>query len=233
MLYDQDLPRFLWAEACNTTVYIQNRTPHRVLGKGTPKGVFTGKKSEGNNPSRPLSPRKQPHLEDSTPKIEETPLTSFCAYLSFWKRGETTPSSPQVPEARGSEETRSPGGGHDPVEHCILDEKRSKLDQTAEKGYLIPQALVAQVEEPSSFQEAVQHQVWVDAIVEEYSSVMTNDVWEVVLRPKDKSIVGSRCIYKIKYVADGIIKKYKARFVAKGYAQKEGIDYEEIFTLVA
>ena len=38
------------------------------------------------------------------------------------------------------------------------------------------QALVAQVKEPSSFCEAIQHQVWVDAMVEEYSSIMTNDV---------------------------------------------------------
>ena len=77
-------------------------------------------------------------------------------------------------------------------------------------------ALVAQVGEPSSFQEATQHQVWVDATVEEYSSIMTNDVWEVVPRPQDRSVVGSRWIYKIKYAADGSIEKFKARFVAKG-----------------
>ena len=62
---------------------------------------------------------------------------------------------------------------------------------------------------------------------------MVNDVWEVVSRPRDRSVVGSRWIYKIKYVADGSIEKYKARFVAKGYAQKEGIDNEETFAPVA
>ena len=46
MLYDQDMPKFLWAEACNTTVYIQNRTPHTALGKITPESVFTGSKPE-------------------------------------------------------------------------------------------------------------------------------------------------------------------------------------------
>jgi len=74
--------------------------------------------------------------------------------------------------------------------------------------------------------------VWQDATVE-YNSFMTNVVWEVVLRPVDRSVVGSRWTYKIKYVADGRVEKYKARFVAKGYAQKENIDYEETFASVA
>jgi len=70
-------------------------------------------------------------------------------------------------------------------------------------------------------------------MVEEYNSIMVNDVWEVVPRPQDRSVVGSRWIYKIKYVLDSCVEKYKARFVAKGYAHKEGIDYEETFAPVS
>jgi hypothetical protein len=86
--------------------------------------------------------------------------------------------------------------------------------------------------EPSSFEEAAGQQVWKDAMMEEYQSIMKNDVWDIVLRPEGKSVVTSKWIYKIKHVADGSIEKYKARFVARGFSQKEGVDYEETFAPV-
>jgi hypothetical protein len=43
MLHDQGLPLFLWAEACYTTFYVQNRNPHKVVGSMTPKEDFLGK----------------------------------------------------------------------------------------------------------------------------------------------------------------------------------------------
>jgi hypothetical protein len=87
--------------------------------------------------------------------------------------------------------------------------------------------------EPSSFQEAADQQVWWDAMVEEYTSIMKNDVWDIVPRSEGKSIVSSRWLYKIKHVADGSIEKFKARFVARGFSQREGVDYKETFALVA
>ena len=60
--------------------------------------------------------------------------------------------------------------------------------------------------------------------MEEYESIMKNDVWEIVSRPEGKSVVTSKWILKIKHVADGSIEKYKARFVTRGFSQKEGVD---------
>jgi hypothetical protein len=88
-------------------------------------------------------------------------------------------------------------------------------------------------EEPTYFEEAIQRKEWADAMIEEYQSIMKNEVWEIVPRPKNKDVVYSRCLFKIKHVVDGSIEKYKERFVAHGFSHKEGIDYEETFALVA
>ena len=62
---------------------------------------------------------------------------------------------------------------------------------------------------------------------------MKNDVWDIVPKPKNKSVLSSKWIYKLKHVADYSIEKYKAIFVSRGFSQKEGIDYEDTFSLVA
>jgi hypothetical protein len=88
-------------------------------------------------------------------------------------------------------------------------------------------------EEPTCFEEAIQKKEWADAMTEEYQSIIKNDVWEIVPRPKSKDVVSSKWLFKIKHVADGSIEKYKERFVTRGFSQKEGIDYEETFAPVA
>ena len=54
--------------------------------------------------------------------------------------------------------------------------------------------------------------------MEEYNSIMKNGVWEMVPRPKGKSVVTSKCLYKIKHATDGSIEKYKSRFVTRGFS---------------
>jgi hypothetical protein len=87
--------------------------------------------------------------------------------------------------------------------------------------------------EPTLFEEAIQKKEWVDAMTDEYQSIIKNNVWEIVPRPKSKDVVSSKWIFKIKHAADGSIENHKERFVARGFSQKEGIDYEETFAPVA
>jgi hypothetical protein len=87
--------------------------------------------------------------------------------------------------------------------------------------------------EPSTFEEATSRQIWRDSMMEEYNSIMKNDVWEVVPRPEGKSVVTSKWLYKLKHATDGSIEKYKARFVARGFSQVEGVNYDETFAPVA
>jgi hypothetical protein len=78
----------------------------------------------------------------------------------------------------------------------------------------------------------VDQQVSREAMVEEYDSIVCNDVWEVVLRPMGKLVVTSRWLYKTKYAAAGSIEKHKARFLVRGFSQIEGVDYDETFAPV-
>jgi hypothetical protein len=59
--------------------------------------------------------------------------------------------------------------------------------------------------EPSSFEEENKLQLWKDAMLEEYKSIIKNNVWDIVLIPKDKSMVSSKWIYKIKHATDGSV----------------------------
>jgi hypothetical protein len=69
-------------------------------------------------------------------------------------------------------------------------------------------------------------------MVGEYDSIVKNSAWEIVPRSIDKSVVGSRWIYKVKQAVGGSLEKYKAGFVAWGFSQIEGIDYDETFAPV-
>ena len=48
--------------------------------------------------------------------------------------------------------------------------------------------------------------------------------------PPGRTAIGCKCVFKLKHAGDGTVERFKARLVAKGYAQKYGIDYDEMFS---
>ncbi|CAN0098988.1 unnamed protein product, partial [Heterosigma akashiwo] len=73
--------------------------------------------------------------------------------------------------------------------------------------------------------------MWHEAAVQEYKSLVANDVFELVERPTNKNVIKSRWVLAKKF-EDGVLKKYKGRLVAKGYSQQPGIDYAATFAPV-
>ena len=86
--------------------------------------------------------------------------------------------------------------------------------------------------EPKCYSQASQNSRWIEAMNEEMEALNECQTWEVVPRPRDKNVVGSKWVYKIKYKPDGSIDRYKARLVARGFTQQHGEDYDETFSPV-
>ncbi|GJR08867.1 retrovirus-related pol polyprotein from transposon TNT 1-94 [Tanacetum coccineum] len=87
--------------------------------------------------------------------------------------------------------------------------------------------------EPKNVNEALGDESWIVAMQEELNQFIANDVWELVPQPKNMTIIGTKWVFRNKLDENGIVSRNKARLVAQGYNQQEGIDYDETYAPVA
>ncbi|GJZ12618.1 retrovirus-related pol polyprotein from transposon TNT 1-94 [Tanacetum coccineum] len=87
--------------------------------------------------------------------------------------------------------------------------------------------------EPKIVNEALGDESWIVPIQEELNQFVANDVWELVPQPRNMTIIGTKWVFKNKLDENGIVSQNKARLVAQGYNQQEGIDYCETYSQVA
>ncbi|GKC40996.1 retrovirus-related pol polyprotein from transposon TNT 1-94 [Tanacetum coccineum] len=87
--------------------------------------------------------------------------------------------------------------------------------------------------EPKNVNEALTNDSWIVAMQEELNQFIANDVWEFVPQPRNMTIIGTKWVFRNKLDENGIVSRNKARLVAQGYNQQEGIDYDETYAPVA
>lgn len=91
------------------------------------------------------------------------------------------------------------------------------------------------VGEPNTVREALagsDAKHWKSAMQSEYRSLLENGTWELIDPPADRKPIDNKWVFKKKRDSNGVVARYKARLVVKGYAQKHGIDYEETYAPV-
>ena len=116
----------------------------------------------------------------------------------------------------------------------ILGDVRGKVSTRIQLANFSSHHAFVSIIEPKKVFEALEDQDWLEAMHDELNNFERNKVWKLVPRPKDcKNVIGTKWVFKNKQDANGIVIRNKARLVAQGFSQVEGIDFGETFAPVA
>ena len=119
-----------------------------------------------------------------------------------------------------------------PLENIIGDISKGVTTRNSLTQACNHMAFVSQIE-PNDINEAIIDEHWTLAMQEELNQFERNSVWELVPKPKDNLVIGTKWVFRNKLDENGVIIRNKARLVAKGYNQQEGIDFDETYAPVA
>ena len=117
---------------------------------------------------------------------------------------------------------------------CTLTQNTSESPDTDFDCFFgLAEEIIDPSSDPVTYSQAMQHSGWREAIASEKASIEKNQTWELIDRPPGITPITAKWIFKTKIGADGQPSKKKARLVVRGFQQKEGLDYDEVFAPVA
>eukprot|EP00253_Pinus_taeda_P006501 PITA_06501 len=213
ILHDQGLPLHLWAKECNTAVYVHNPSAHQILEMKTREEAYSSKRPNVGH-FRIFGSSVYFHvMKDARKKVEEP-------HIDVEKQPTEDlglETSTQVESSReGRKCTREADRLLDDARENVGEPTSQRRQRRSRERYTRYLALMGEcvVTKPSSFKEVVQQPVWVDAMVEEYDSVVCNSVLDVVPRSEDMLVMSSCWLYKVKKATDGSVEKNKVGFVS-------------------
>ena len=113
------------------------------------------------------------------------------------------------------------------VDHEVIPD-----NEVNDEGDFVHFALLAD-SELINYEIALTEKVWKDVMIEELDAINRNHTWELTKLPTNKKAIDMKWVFKLKLKPNGEISKHKTRLVARGFMQKAGIDYFEVYALVA
>nr|GEY27488.1 integrase, catalytic region, zinc finger, CCHC-type, peptidase aspartic, catalytic [Tanacetum cinerariifolium] len=113
---------------------------------------------------------------------------------------------------------------------CSSFRTRRQLESDGEMCMFV---LTVSRTEPKNIKEAMANSAWIESMQEELHQFDRLDVWELVDRPLYKYVINMKWLWKNKRAEENTVIRNKSHLVAKGYAQKEGVNFEESFATVA
>ncbi|GJT34217.1 putative ribonuclease H-like domain-containing protein [Tanacetum coccineum] len=141
------------------------------------------------------------------------------------------PKSQILGDPKSAVQTRSKvqnkSGAHALLSHIQKQQRNNHKDQQ----HCLFACFLSQ-EEPKKIAEALQDDSWVQAMQEELLQFKLQQVWVLVDLPHGMKVIGTKWVYRNKRDERGVVVRNKARLVAQGYTQEEGIDYDEVFAPV-
>ena len=135
-----------------------------------------------------------------------------------------------------SEETND--DDHKTSDQVITEPRRSTRVRSAPEWYGNPilEVMLLDQGEPTNYEEAMMSPdsaKWLEAMKSEMGSMYENKVWTLVDLPIDRRAIENKWIFKKKTDADDNVTAYKARLIAKGFRQVQGVDYDETLSPLA
>ena len=114
------------------------------------------------------------------------------------------------------------------LQDCVI----TSDDVIENEGELAYYAFYTDVE-PVNAVKALKDLKWVKAMNKEVKSIKDNNTWSLIEFPQGKKEINVKWVYKVKTNSKGEVTRHKANLVAKGFLQKEGIDFDKVFSPVA
>ncbi|GKV39929.1 hypothetical protein SLEP1_g47623 [Rubroshorea leprosula] len=259
MLFEKNLPKKFWAEAVHTTIYLLNGLPTRAVEDKTPVEAWFGLKPSAYHlkvfgsicymhvPTTRRTKLDEKaemgilvgyaaqskgyriyNLQSQKVEVHRNVLVDESAFWSWDDQKIIKESYSQLNEDSNVEQSASAIPRHQNVVETDDDSPPLKV-KSLEDVYARYNLVTF---DPTCFFEASKHDEWMAAMKEELAMIEKNKTWSLCPRPEGKNVIGVKGVFRTKLNPDGLVNKYKAKLVIKGYAQQQGVDFSETFAPV-